>query len=573
MTIPNPDPDQVETGKSTVPSSSASGGSDQTSSPTTKPVGTEDCKQRLESILDFLPDATFVIDREKRVIFWNRACEELTGVKKEDILGQGNYAYALPFYGERKPVLIDLLDFKDDLVEVNYPVFQRKGSVIHAEAFVQRVRGGQGAYLWGEISPLYDKSGRRCGAVEVIRDITDHTRLEAERAKLADQLRASQKMEAIGSLAGGVAHDFNNILSVILGLSEMSLMQAQDNPVLRDNLVEIRNACERASNLTRQLLAFSRKQVMHPVTLDLNQVVTGMVKMLQRLIRENVSLRLVLAPDLGMVQADPSQVEQVVMNLVINSRDAMPNGGTILIETSNVQLSEDYAAQHLDVKPGYYVQIAVTDSGCGMSEDILSKVFEPFFTTKEKGKGTGLGLPTVYGIVKQSGGDIWVYSEPGMGTTFKIHFPRDLAVKPPTAQPEEVLRQRGGTETILVVDDDDAVLNVTKKMLDLAGYNVLTANDGESALSVREHYQGDIHLLLTDVVMPRLSGHQLAEEFRTRFPKTKVVYMSGYTDQAIFNRGVLDAGTPYLSKPFSSAALTGKVREVLDGATQTPPSA
>ena len=400
-----------------------------------------------------------------------------------------------------------------------------------------------------------------------VRAAAELERVEAEEARqrLEEQLHASQKMEAIGSLAGGVAHDFNNLLSVILGHMEFALEGVREGDPLRDDLLEVKKAGERATVLTRQLLAFSRKQILQPVALDLNQIAAGVEKMLRRILGEDIDLVQALAPDLGLTLADPGQIEQVLMNLVVNARDAMPEGGKLTIETSNVEVDEEYTTRHVAVKPGSYVQLAISDTGSGMDGQTRARIFEPFFTTKEKGKGTGLGLSTVYGIVKQSGGDVWVYSEVGKGTTFKVYLPRELSATAATAvKPSAVQRVSKGTETILVVEDEDALRRVALRTLESAGYKVLTAADGDEALMKSAQHAGDIHLLLTDVVMPRMSGRVLAQEVGKTRPTVKVVYMSGYTDNAIVHHGVLDAGTHFLAKPFTSAGLTKKIREVLD---------
>ena len=399
----------------------------------------------------------------------------------------------------------------------------------------------------------------------VISDITAHKQAEQQRANLEEQLRSAQKMEAIGSLAGGVAHDFNNLLSVILSYTDFSINALRDEDPLKPDLLEVKKAADRAAVLTRQLLAFSRKQVLQPVALSLNQSVAGLDKMLQRILGEDIDLVRRLAPELGLTLADPGQIEQVLMNLVVNARDAMPAGGKITIETSNMEIDEEYAARHLAVKPGPYVQLAVTDTGCGMDEQTRARIFEPFFTTKELGKGTGLGLSTVFGIVKQSGGNIWVYSELGRGTTFKVYLPRDLSATTATAiKPATVPRSSMGTETILVVEDEEALLKVALRALGAAGYTVLTTADGREALLLSAQHAGHIHLLLTDVVMPHMSGTVLAQEVLKKRPTIKVMYMSGYTDDSIVHHGVLDAGTRFLAKPFTSADLARKVREVLD---------
>jgi hypothetical protein len=399
-----------------------------------------------------------------------------------------------------------------------------------------------------------------------IRDLTARKRAEEEREKLEEQLRMAQKLEAIGSLAGGIAHDFNNLLSVILGCTELAMGRVRDNDGVRDELLEIRKAGERAAALTRQLLAFGRKQVLQPVLLNLNEVAVGVEKMLRRILGEDIDYVQVLAPDLGVVRADPGQIEQVLMNLAVNARDAMPKGGKLTIETSNVDLDEEYAARHVAVKPGPYVHFAVTDTGCGMDAATQARIFEPFFTTKEKGKGTGLGLSTVYGIVKQSGGNIWVYSEPGQGTTLRIYLPREIAAatKLTGSRLKALSARPTGTETILVVEDEKAVCEIAERILSMSGYTVLTAVTADAALRSCRTHEGTIHLLLTDVVMPQMGGKVLAERVALARPGIKVLYMSGYTDDAIVHHGTLDPGTYFISKPFSAADLTRKVREVLD---------
>jgi two-component system, cell cycle sensor histidine kinase and response regulator CckA len=398
-----------------------------------------------------------------------------------------------------------------------------------------------------------------------VQDITRQKEADVAREKLEAQLRASQKMEAIGSLAGGVAHDFNNLLSVILSYTGFAMDGVVGDDPLKDDLLEIKRAADRAAALTRQLLAFSRKQVLQPVALDLNQTARGLEKMLRRILGEDIDFVQVLALDLGRIMVDPGQIEQVFMNLVVNARDAMPEGGKLTIETSNVEIDEEYALRHVAVTPGSYVQLAITDTGCGMDEQTRARLFEPFFTTKAKGKGTGLGLSTVYGIIKQSGGNIWVYSELGIGTTFKVYLPRDdSATMLVTTKPPPVPRRSTGIETVLVVEDEEALRKVAERSLEGAGYRVLTASDGDEAMLTSARYPGDIHLLLTDVVMPRMSGRTLAQELAKARPAMKVLYMSGYTDDAIVHHGVLDAGTHFLAKPFTAADMTRKVREVLD---------
>jgi len=413
--------------------------------------------------------------------------------------------------------------------------------------------------------PVLDAAGELRGYRGVDRDITGRKRAEQEREELQEQLRMSQRIEAVGKLAGGIAHDFNNLLSVILSYTGFALESLQQGDPLRNDLLEVKKSGERAATLTRQLLAFSRKQVLQPQLLSLNQVAVGIEKMLSRVLGEDVDLVQLLAPDLGLTLADPGQIEQALMNLVVNARDAMPDGGKLTIETSNIEIDAEYAARHISVKPGPYVLLAVTDTGCGMDPQTQARVFEPFFTTKEKGKGTGLGLSTVYGIVKQSGGSIWVYSEPGKGTTFKIYLPREAAgATVPAARPPAI-PIRTGTETVLVVEDEEALRRVAARALAAAGYSVLSAADGEEALRAVAQHSGAIDLLVTDVVMPGMGGATLAQELTVRRPELKILYMSGYTDDAIVRHGVLEAGIHFLAKPFTAPDVTRKVREVLDG--------
>jgi len=388
---------------------------------------------------------------------------------------------------------------------------------------------------------------------------------EGERKKLEAQFQQSQKMEAIGTLAGGVAHDFNNLLTTIIGNTDIILMDLGRDDPLRGVLGDIKKAGERAASLTRQLLAFSRKQVIKPEVLELNHMIRETDKMLRRLIGEDVELITVLGPELGKVNADPGQIDQVIMNLAVNARDAMPRGGKLTIETANVELDEEYFRSHaVEEHPGAYVMLAVSDTGIGMDEETQSHIFEPLFTTKQRGGGTGLGLSTVYGIIKQSGGFIWVYSESKGGTTFKVYLPRvegDAESVKKELPPMEGLR---GSETILIVEDDDPVRVLTQKVLKRYGYRVLEAREGEEALRVAQEHEGTIKLMLTDVVMPGMSGKELAERLQPLIPGMKVIYMSGYMDNAIDRRGILPPEMDFLQKPFTPEGLAKKVRKVLD---------
>jgi PAS domain S-box-containing protein len=387
-----------------------------------------------------------------------------------------------------------------------------------------------------------------------------------ERKRLEEQLLHAQKMEAIGRLAGGIAHDFNNILTVIGGICELILDKlAYDDILLRQDVEQVKQAQERAASLTRQLLAFSRKQMLQPQVLNLNTLLANLDRMLRRLIGEDINLVTVLEQGLGQAKADPSQIEQVVLNLAVNARDAMPTGGRLIIETANVYLSEAYSSQYVDVTPGPYVMLAMTDTGLGMDPETKARIFEPFFTTKERGKGTGLGLSTVHGIINQSGGHIWVYSEPGQGTTFKIYLPQvELDVHQTELEQSEATPTQGA-EIILLVEDEQMVRELVRRMLAAAGYTVLEASYGGEAIQICRQQTGRIDLLLTDVILPTgMSGHDLAEQLKTEYPPLKVLYMSGYADNAIVHHGVLDPDVAFLQKPFTPIDLLRKVRDVLD---------
>jgi PAS domain S-box-containing protein len=395
-------------------------------------------------------------------------------------------------------------------------------------------------------------------------DITERKRAEEEMRALEEQLRQSQKMEAVGLLAGGIAHDFNNLLTIIKGYSQLSLLELKEGDLLKGNIEEIQKATERAANLTGQLLAFSRRQVMQMKVFDFNTLLRDLENMLRRVIGEDIELVTILADDLGRTKTDPGQIEQVIMNLAVNARDAMPSGGKLIIETANVEFDEPYAYVHIAMAPGRYVMLSVSDTGVGMTPEVRERVFEPFFTTKEKGKGTGLGLSTVYGIVKQSGGNIWVYSEPGQGTTVKIYFPRVEEENDALFQIDSAISIPQGSETVLVVEDEPSVRSLATHIIRHQGYRVLEAADGEEALRVAQECFGEINLLLTDVVMPRMGGKELADRLKTLRPSVKVLFISGFPDEAIARHGVLTPGIAFLQKPFSPAALAQKVREVLD---------
>jgi len=385
-----------------------------------------------------------------------------------------------------------------------------------------------------------------------------------ERKVLENQLQQSRRMEAVGRLAGGIAHDFNNLLTIIKGYAELALQRSGISPELRTDVMQMESASERASALVRQLLAFSRKQVLQPKVIDLNAIVLGLEKLLGRLLAENIELQTRCAANVGNVKADPAQVEQVLMNLVVNARDAMPKGGRLTIETADVELDSTYARDHVTVKPGPYVMLAVSDTGIGMSAETQAHIFEPFYTTKDSGQGTGLGLSTVYGIVKQSGGYIWVYSESGKGSTFKVYLPRVEAPAEKKMEPAKIPAARKGTETILLIEDEEAVRELTSMVLSGNGYVVLAAQNAAEAEHFSAHHAGEIHMVLTDIMMPGTSGRELAQRILTQHPRARVLYMSGYTDNVLAQGGVLEEGVAFLQKPFTPAGLAQKVRDVLD---------
>ncbi|MBI1390634.1 MAG: PAS domain S-box protein [bacterium] len=395
-------------------------------------------------------------------------------------------------------------------------------------------------------------------------DVSEQKQAEEEKRKLEDQLRQTQKIDAVGRLAGGIAHDFNNLLVAILGYSDMAVTMLDAASPVRKHILEVKKAGERAEALTRQLLAFSRKQVMQPRVIDLNDLIIEMDGMLRRLIGENIELKTIPDPNLGSIVADAGQIEQVLVNLAINSRDAMPDGGSLTIETSNVELDEAYVKRHPEAHLGPHVMLAVSDDGVGMDRNTLERVFEPFFTTKEKGKGTGLGLSMVYGIVKQSGGNIWIYSEPGQGTSVKIYLPLVEGEEEDLNTPRPEILELNGNETVLVVEDETLVRELIVQTLEQHGYRVLSASRGDEALQAINKQKGDIHLLLTDVVMPGISGRELANQALKILPDMKVLYISGYTENAIVHHGVLDTGLQFLQKPFTAGVLLRKIRRILD---------
>jgi len=500
-----------------------------------------EANQTLQSLVQTSPLAIIALDLEGNVKSWNAAAERIFGWTEAEAMGR------------RNPIIPD--DKSDEFLD-SLDLTRRGGMFTNFETTRNR-KDGSVIDVSLSSAPLIDGKGNIHGSVTVIADTT-------ERKQLEEQLRQSQKMEAIGRLAGGVAHDFNNLLTAIIGYSQLALGRLHQEDPMRKDLEEIEHAGQRAAALTGQLLAFSRKQVLQPQVLDLNSVVADLGKMLHRLIGEDVELVMRLNPDLGSVKADRGQIDQILMNLAVNSRDAMPNGGKLTIETANIELDESYASDHVDARSGGHVMLAISDNGAGMDKQTLSRIFEPFFTTKEQGKGTGLGLSTVFGIVKQSGGHIGVYSEPGMGTTFKVYLPRTDGELDHKERRVAATSHAKGTETILLVEDEGSVRKLARTILQNNGYTVFEAASSDEARDISEQHEGRIQLMLTDVIMPGTSGRELAQSVADSRPEMKVLYMSGYTDDAIVHHGVLDAETPFIQKPFTPDSLLRKIRDVLD---------
>lgn len=505
-------------------------------------------EEKYRSLFENSKDVVYVSSKEGFILDMNPAFMELSGYSREELRSiRAENLYLEPAKRGEFVAAMERQGFVRD-----YPlVLKRKdGKVLHSlvSAVAQR-----------------DKDGNIITYQGIMRDITAQRRAEEERKTLEEQFRQSQKMEAIGRLAGGIAHDFNNLLTVIAGYSGLALMRLKKGDPLLRHLEEIQKAVERAAALTHQLLAFSRRQIMAPKVVDLNTVIRELTKMLLRIIGEDIELATFLAGDLGGVKVDPGQMEQVIVNLAVNARDAMSAGGKLTIETAKVELDEKYTRNHATVQAGRYVLLAMSDTGTGMTPEVKERLFEPFFTTKERGKGTGLGLSTVYGIVKQSGGNIWVYSELGKGTTFKIYLPQVDEPLEEIKRKEESAEIPRGDETVLLVEDEEEVRKLAALVLQKQGYRVLEAPDAGMALLIYRQHAGGIHLILTDVVMPRMSGPDLIRQLEPLPAGMKVLYMSGYTDNAIVHHGVLDEGIDLIQKPFTPETLARRVREALDG--------
>jgi PAS domain S-box-containing protein len=496
--------------------------------------------QTLSAVIDTSPLAIYTLDRQRRVQSWNPAAERIFGWKREEVIGRP---------------LSTIADADQEETMAQFERMLRGEEILHGREARRLSKDGSmlDVSIW--TSPLRHTNGEIAGIMATAAD-------NSQRKQLEEQLRLSQRMEAVGRLAGGVAHDFNNLLTVITGYTDLLLQEMHPAEPLRRQAEEIHKAAARAATLTNQLLAFSRKQVMQPEVLDLNRIVAELDEMLRRLIGEDIQLAAFLDPKIGRIRADPGQIEQVILNLVVNAREAMPGGGKLTIETKDVYLDENYVDLHVGVNPGRYVLLAITDTGHGMDAATVQHIFEPFFTAKKR-KGTGLGLATVYGIVKQSGGNVWVYSEPGKGSSFKIYLPRieDPADSRDPAPPPAAPARAG--ETILVAEDEDMVRGLVREILQSRGYRVLEARHGAEALEVAARHK-NINLLVTDVVMPHMSGRELMDRILPSRPELKVLFISGYTDNAMAPHGILEPGEQFLQKPFTPEALARKVREILD---------
>ncbi len=502
------------------------------------------------SVVEDAPYGIYRASTSGRFLQVNPALQKMLGYQFVDELLRRDLASEIFRHTGEYQRLTEVLTGTEEVKDIELEWKRQDGTPITVRCSGRRINDENGAPAYFEV---------------FAEDVT-------EKRVLEKQLRMAQKMEAIGRLSGGIAHDFNNLLGVIIGYSRVLNKALSTNTVLREHALEIEKAGQRAASLTKQLLAFSRQQVLTPAVLNLNTLASDMEKMLPRLLGEDIQVSLALDPELGNVKADQSQIEQVIMNLAVNARDAMPMGGKLKIQTSNVDLDQAYTWNHPGSKVGSYVVLAVSDTGTGMDAGTLTHIFEPFFTTKERGKGTGLGLATVYGVVKQSNGYIWVDSAPGKGASFQIYLPRHVgqpAVDEQTIDSSEKLR---GTETILLVEDAEPLRKLAQTFLEAGGFRVLSAESGERALEVMASFGETFDLLLTDVVMPGINGRVLAEQMLPRQPGMKVLYMSGYTDSFIAGHGVLDPGTHLLHKPFTEEILIRKVREVLDGGKKAAPA-
>ncbi|MCK5879858.1 MAG: PAS domain S-box protein, partial [Holophagae bacterium] len=500
-------------------------------------------RERLSIAIEQAGEAIIITDKEATIQYVNPAYEKITGYTSEEVIGENprilnSGVQDGAFYKKMWETLASGEAWSGRLVN------RKKDGTLYTEETT--------------ISPVFDLSGKVVNYVGVKRDVTQELTME-------EQFRQSQKMEAVGKLAGGVAHDFNNLLGVIMGYTELAQNQIGPDHGISKHLKAIERAAERSAGLTRQLLAFSRKQKLESKVINLNDLLKNLEKMLRRVIGEDIEFMTAYTDDLDKVEADPGQIEQIIMNLAVNARDAMPEGGKLTIESANVYLDERYARTHLGTIPGRYVMLAVLDTGSGMDEETRSRIFEPFFTTKEEGKGTGLGLSTVYGIVKQSGGHIWCYSEPDKGTTFEVYLPRTDAGLSRKKEGNAVKIAQGGSENILLVEDETEIRHLLKEMLKELNYNITVAENGIEALHLIEGKGFRPDLIITDVVMPHMGGKSLVDRVRKIVPDQKVLYMSGYTDHSAVQNGALDPDIPFIQKPFNFPDIAEKIKQALSG--------
>ena len=505
-------------------------------------------RMRTAAAMEAAANGIIITDREGTIIWTNPALAKMTGYSRQECIGKtprilNSGRHKASFFRQLWQTILSGNVWQGVMIN------RRKDGALYTEEQT--------------ITPVKNDRGEIDSFIAIKQDITEREEAERKLRKSQEELRRAQKMEAVGRLAGGVAHDFNNLLTAILGYSDLLLSRTGERHPSRKEIEEIIKAGQRAASLVRQLLVFSRRQVLEPKVLDLNEVVASTEKLLRRLIGEDISLTTRLGPNLGRVKTDPGHMEQIIMNLAVNARDAMPEGGKLTIETANVELDNSYARGHLAVHPGSYVMLAVSDTGCGMDAATQARIFEPFFTTKGEDKGTGLGLSIVYGIVKQSKGNIWVYSEPGLGATFKIYLPQVQDVVEVVQSAEEHAPAPRGSEIVLLAEDEEIVRKIAREVLESSGYTVLEARHGDHALQILVGHDGPIHLLLADVIMPRLGGFALAERAVSLRPDMKVLYMSGHAADAIAHLGVLDVDGAFIQKPFTPNALVCKIREVL----------
>lgn len=509
-----------------------------------------DSEKLFRILVNTIPDLIWLKDSDGVYVSCNKMFERFFGASEADIVGKTDYDF----------VDRDLADFfreHDNRAMSAGKSLSNEENVVFAD-------DGHHAILETTKTPMYDTDGKLIGVLGIARDITARKLAEEEKAALQDQLSQAQKIESIGRLAGGVAHDFNNMLGVILGHADLAQMRAAPSDSIQEDLSEIINAANRSSDLTRQLLAFARKQAVSPKRIDLNTTMNGMLKMLSRLIGEDIDLVWVPGEDVWPVKIDPSQLDQILANLCINARDAIKDTGKVIIQTQNATFKDFQCAWNSEIISGDFAMLSVSDTGCGIDKEMLPNIFEPFYTTKETGKGTGLGLATVYGAVKQNGGFINVYSEPEHGTTFQIYLPRNIDKENQIRKELPGKEVQSGTETILIVEDELSMLKMITKILEKQGYTVLAAANHGEAFSLAKAHSEEISMLITDVIMPEMNGRDLADNLKSFQPRLKSLFMSGYTADIIAHHGVLDEGVQFIQKPFSSKELALKIREILD---------